>query len=116
LKLFLRDNRRAKIRSPDLAKPVVHAPLPQLPGHTIELPAPRLSLKHLPAQQCRDVFATHYHWHRQLSHPCETANLLWPQFTVQSTLQLVLDFKASRASGRACSHECAKIIFMPARR
>jgi hypothetical protein len=116
LKPFLRDNRRSKIRSLDLGKPVLHAPLPQLPGHAVELPASWLLLKHLAAQQCRDVFAARYHWHRQLSHPRETANLLCRQFTGQSTLQLVLDFKASRASGRAFSHECAKSIFMPAQR
>src|SRR5512132_899601 len=99
--MFLRDNRRPKIRSLDLAKPVVHPPLPQLPGHTIELLASWLLVKHLPAQQCRDVFAADYHWHRQFSHACETANLLWRQFMAQSTLQLVLDFMASRANGRA---------------
>jgi hypothetical protein len=87
-----------------------------LPGHTIELLASWLLVKHLPAQQCRDVFAADYHWHRQFGHARETANLLWRQFMAQSTLQLVLDFMASRANGTACSHECAKSIFMPTQR
>jgi hypothetical protein len=48
-----------------------------LADNTIELLAPWFLLEYLSAQQCGNVFASHYYRHRQISHSSETANLVW---------------------------------------